>query len=161
MPPRPQCYRLLHAVHTTSQLPQQHRLRLSLNTRYPDLVRRCPTLPSSSLHFLPRYPPLIDILFVSIDETTTTIGKCHCLIPNSATLSKDTDNVDSLHAVTGCFAYVAEVFCSLDPCPSLVLELPLPRSNTCPLGYDVAGFAGPQSSTSSCDRNTTFSVFQQ
>jgi hypothetical protein len=48
-------YRLLRAVPTTSQLPQQRRLRPLLSTMYPDLVRRCPILlpPCASYHDIP------------------------------------------------------------------------------------------------------------
>ena len=79
-------YRPLHAVSTTSQLPQQRRLRLSLSTTFPDLVQRCSTLPSSSLRSSPRNPPLIDVLSVFIDKTTTTSGQCPLFIPSRTPL---------------------------------------------------------------------------
>ena len=85
-----------------------------------DVVRPFLLPPCASYHDI--LPLSTSYLFPSTRQRLPSDSVIVYLIPNSATLSKDTNDVDSLHAVIGCLTYVAEVFCSLDPCPSLILD---------------------------------------
>ena len=67
--------------------------------------------------------------FASLRQRLSSGSALVHIILAADTLSEGTNNIDSLHAVIECLAYVTKVFCSSDPFPSLILDpSPLPRS---------------------------------